>query len=251
MRLGSVTEQSEEKSLERSDGLRGPSKSSDREVAHGFPGRFPLIRKRMMWLPTWRGWCLLVLLAACLCAWTARNIHSFLSVTRRVPADVLVIEGWVPDLVLKAAIQEFQQGQYQFIVTSGGPRPRGHLTSDYPTYAAEAAAALRKLGFPQDKIIEAPGEPTLRDRTFHSAQAVKNKLAELNIKQVGLNIVTEGNHARRTWTVFRRVFPEPNRVGVIACPPVEYDPTRWWASSEGAKGTLIEAFGWLHDAIFR
>lgn len=246
-----MTEQFEDKSPERSDDLRRLSKSCDRAVGHGFPGKFPLIRKRMMWLPTWRGWCCLVLLAACMCIWTARNIHPFLSVTRRVPADVLVIEGWVPDLALKTAIQEFQQGQYRFIITSGGPRPRGHLTSDFPTYAAEAAAALRKLGFPPEKIIEAPGEPTLRDRTFHSAQAVKHRLAELNIKQAGLNIITEGNHARRTWTVFRRVFPEPNRVGVIACPPVDYDPARWWASSEGAKSTLIEAFGWLHDAIFR
>lgn len=204
-----------------------------------------------MWVPTWRGWCCFLALVVALSIWIARNIHPFLAVTHRVPADVLVIEGWVPDLVLKTAIQEFQQGQYRFIVTSGGPRGRGHLTSDFPTYAAEAAEGLRKLGFPPDKIVEAPGEPTLRDRTFHSAQAVKSKLAELNLKEVGLNIVTEGNHARRTWTVFRRVFHEPSRVGVIACPPVEYDASRWWASSEGTKGTLIETLAWLHEAVFR
>lgn len=216
-----------------------------------FPKSFALIRRRTVWIPTWRGWCCLALLAASLLLWIGRSLHPFLAVTRPVNAEVLVIEGWVPDLVLKAAIQEFHQGKYRLIVTSGGPRPRGHLTSDFPTYAAEAAASLRKLGVPDDKIVEAPGEPTLRDRTFHSAEAVKRKLAELQMQHAGLNIVTEGNHARRTWTVFRRVLPEPNRVGVISCPPVEYDPARWWASSEGTKSTLIEAFGWLHDAIFR
>lgn len=215
------------------------------------PRRWPLIRRRTVWWPTWRGWlCLLALLfgiAFCL----GRCLHSFLAVTRPVQADILVVEGWVPDTVLKTAIAEFHRSQYKLLITSGGPRPRGHLTSDFPTFAAETAAALRKLGFPDGKLVEAPGAATLRDRTFHSAEAVRDKLNELGIKPVGLNIVTEGTHGRRTWTVFRRVFRMPQKVGVISCPPVEYDPARWWSSSEGLKLTLVETVGWLHDFLFR
>jgi len=193
--------------------------------------------------------CLLALSLG-LSLWLGRGLHSFLAVTRPVPADILVVEGWVPDTVLKSAMAEFDRGQYKLIVASGGPRPRGHLTSDYPTYAAETAASLRKLGLADGTLVEAPGEATLRDRTFHSAEAVRNKLADLGVTPLGLNVITEGPHARRTWTVFRRVFGQAVKVGIISCEPVEYDPARWWSSSEGMKHTVIEAIGWFHDLLF-
>ena len=215
------------------------------------PVRWAVLRRRSVWLPTWRGWLCLLALSFGLALGVGRCLHSFLAVTRPVQADVLVVEGWVPDTVLKAAIAEFHRSPYRVLVTSGGPRPRGHLTSDYPTYAEETGASLRILGFPASKLIEAPGAPTMRNRTFHSAQAVRDKLADLGITPVGLNVITEGAHARRTWTVFCRVFDRPGKVGVISCEPVEYDPARWWASSEGAKHTLIETIGWLHDFLFR
>lgn len=218
---------------------------------NGIPRGFPLLRKREAWLPTWRGWVLILILCLGTLIWIGRNIHGFLALTRPVTADVLVIEGWVPDTVLKSAIAEFDRGAYRLLITCGGPRPRGHLTSDFPTYAAEAGAAVRKLGFPGDKLVEAPGERALRNRTFHSAQAVKAKLAELRIRCTGLNVVSEGAHARRTWIVFRRVFNGDTPVGIISEPPVEYDPRRWWASSEGTKTVLGETIGWLHEVLFR
>ncbi len=124
------------------------------------------------------------------------------------------------------------------------------MLSAYRSYAALTAATLLKLGLPPDQVIVAGGAATDRERTLHSALAVRARLEGLRPRPRGLNLVTEGPHARRSWTVFRRVLAPLVDVGVIAYPPEEYDPRRWWATSEGAKATLTEAIGWLHEWLF-
>ena len=64
--------------------------------------------------------------------------------------------------------------------------------------------------------------------------------------------MTMGLHARRSWMVYRKVFPPPAAVGVIACPPLDYDPSHWWRSSAGLKGvigeTIATSYEWLCDS---
>jgi uncharacterized SAM-binding protein YcdF (DUF218 family) len=216
----------------------------------GLPRRWPLVRKRLAWLPTWRvGLCLaLLVLGGGGVVW--HGLHPFLAVTRPMAdADILVIEGWAADYVVEAALTEFRRGHYRLVVASGGPCDKGSFLSEYGTEAALTAATLRKLGAPAEQVIEAPSARATRGRTFHSALAVRAKLEDLHISPRALNIVTEGTHARRTWTVFRRVFAPSTRVGVISHPSREYDPSRWWASSEGVKTTLVETIGWVHERL--
>lgn len=211
------------------------------------PRRWALVCRRMVWLPTWRGWLCLVVLLGCVAGALLPRLHSFLAISRPVPAAVLVIEGWLPDYLLQAAMDEFRTNGYRALVTSGGPLPKGYLVSGYPTYAELTGAALRKLGFPPAQLVEAPGAATYRERTRRSAEAVRAKLAELKLASQGVNVITEGPHARRTLAVFRSVFPAPEAVGVISLPSQEYDPRRWWNTSEGLKDTVIEAIGWLRE----
>ncbi len=46
--------------------------------------------------------------------------ESFLSVTERSPADVLVVEGWIGREGVRAAGEEFKQRGYQYVVATGG-----------------------------------------------------------------------------------------------------------------------------------
>jgi len=220
-------------------------------MASAGPRRWPLLRRRQVWLPTWRGWLCLLVLVVGLFVWLFRALYPFLALSQPVPgADIMVIEGWVPDHVIQAATAEFKRDHYRLVVAAGGSRPKGSTLSTYRTYAALTAATLLKVGLPPDQVIEAAGALTGRGRTLHSAQAVRAKLAELRVTPSALNVVTEGPHARRTWTVFHRVFGPPVRLGVISYPPEDYDPRRWWATSEGAKVTVTEAIGWLHEWLF-
>src|SRR5271166_2313857 len=59
--------------------------------------------------------------------WLCRSGESYFSLTRRLPAEVLVVEGWLGfygyDGILAAA-SEFKQGHYQYIVATGGLREK-------------------------------------------------------------------------------------------------------------------------------
>lgn len=176
--------------------------------------------------------------------------HTFLSVNHPVAANVLVVEGWLPDYALEEAVQEFKEKGYEHLVAAGGPMPQGHLISGYDTYARIAGATLLKLQIPKEKLIEAPAAMTYRNRTFESAKAVRAKLRELGISVQGLNVVSEGPHARRTRLVYRKVFGRETIVGVIAIRSMDYEAERWWRSSEGMITTMSEGIGWLFESLF-
>ena len=128
--------------------------------------------------------------------------------------------------------------------------PQGHLVSGFDTFAQIAGATLIKLQFPKDKLIEAPAAKTYRNRTFESAKAVRTKLRELGISVRGLNVISEGPHARRTRLVYRKVFGGDTIVGVIAVKSMDYEAARWWKSSEGMRTTMSEGIGWLFESLF-
>lgn len=200
-------------------------------------------------VPTWRGWLCLVLLAGALVVGVGRFAHDFLSVNAPVQANVLVVEGWLPDYAVEQALEEFRARGCEWLVTSGGPMPLGSLVSGYASYAALATATLLKLGFPKDRLAEAAAARTYRHRTFESAKAVRDRLLELGVMTRGLNVVSVGPHARRTRAAYREVFGGETEIGIIAIDPQDYDPERWWASSDGVKTTLVEAVAWLYEVL--
>jgi hypothetical protein len=97
--------------------------------------------------------------------------ESFLSVTRRLPAEVLVVEGWIGRDGIHAARTEFDQHGYQNIVTTGG-MTSGFWEDGLSNYAEMAAGELIRLGVPTDKIVVARATETESHRTYESAVAV-------------------------------------------------------------------------------
>lgn len=207
-------------------------------------------RQATVWIPTWRAWLSALVLGVLTLVLVLREAHAFLSVQHPVPANVLVVEGWLSDDALRAAVREFERGGYEWIIAAGGPMPKGYLVSGYATYAAIADDSLAKLGVPADRRVQAPAEKTYRHRTYISAVGVRARLKEMARPVRGINVVSEGPHARRTWATYRKVFGPSTPVGVIALEPNDYDPQRWWAYSDGVKGTLTEGLGWVYEWLF-
>jgi hypothetical protein len=174
------------------------------------------------------------------------NLHGFLAISDPVATDVLVVEGWLPDYAIAAAMTEFQTGGYKTLITVGAPVPRGFHLSEYKTFAEVAAATLVAQGFdPQQlQIVSTNSAPECR--TQNAAMALKDYFADAEQPIPSLNVFTLGPHARRTWIVFRRVFTTPNTVGIIAATVLAYEPSRWWQSSEGVRTVLGESIAYLY-----
>src|ERR1017187_2008452 len=106
-----------------------------------------MFTRRERWGLSWRGRGLLAL-ALLLVGWAlVLNIHPFLAVTHRVPAKVLVVEGWTHVYGVDAAVQEFKSGHYERILTTGGPvEGIGTSSSIYDTDAWQSARLLKEAG---------------------------------------------------------------------------------------------------------
>ena len=208
-----------------------------------------LARKRTLWMPTWQGSLVLLGLVLAFAFLFVSGFHSFLAKTERVNADILVVEGWVPDYALEFAVREFHRGEYRYLCTTGGPLDHGSHLAPFDSWAKLAASTLQALGTPEAKLVVAPAPAAQQHRTFRAASSLRENLAAARIEQAALNVVTLGTHARRTQLIYEKVFGDEVEIGIVSVPSREYDPDRWWASSSGAKTVLTEGLGWLGEWI--
>jgi len=207
-----------------------------------------LIQRRVVFFPTVLGW--VVLLAAAASAfllWWFRG-ESFLSCTRRLPAEVLVVEGWIGLEGIREADLEFERGGYQYIVATSGLSEERWSERRY-NFAAEAAKILLNSGIPRARVIVAAPLVTEGQRTCEAAEAVSRAMRDRNIRPKALNVFTMGVHARRSRLVYAKVFRPDTQVGVIAWIPRDYEPGIWWHSSERAGEFLKETVAYAFEAL--
>lgn len=212
--------------------------------------RWGLVTYKPLWTLTLKGWLLLVLFLLTLLLIVITQIHSFLAVHAPIQAEVLLVEGWVSDLVIKGAVNEYQQGAYKLIITTGLPLERGSFLSQYRNYAQLTAATLKALDIPPEKIITIPTPETKINRTANSAQAVKDYLKHSNLKIKSLNIYSSDVHTRRSWLLFQKALEPEIKVGAIAHPTQAYDPQFWWTSSAGFRSVSDEALAYIYAFLF-
>ncbi len=205
-----------------------------------------LVQRKETWVLTRRG--ALALLAVCTAGvlFAARQIHPFLAITEPLGGDVLVVEGWMPDVALQEALGWFEQHPYRLLVTTGGPLEKGSYLSAYSTTAELAAATLRRLGADPDRIVAVPAPAVRADRTFESALALGRWLSGSGLAAGSLDVVSLGAHARRTRLLFQKALGDRVRVGVIAAANPGYDEEHWWAWSGGVRAVVGETTAYLY-----
>jgi len=212
-----------------------------------------LMLRRQAWIPTWRGW--LLLLAACVIAGFAcrQGAHSFLALDQPVAADVLVVEGWVPNYALKRGLDLSLEQKCRFVLLTGGT-VKGEVNPELgDTYAQMALKRLQRIGgdLPHVFAVSSPElmpEP-VRDRTYAEAMAVKKWLKDQGVSVRSINVLTVGPHARRSRLLFQKAFGADVEIGVIAVKNREYDPHVWWRYSEGVKEVLSEGGAYFYARL--
>ena len=179
------------------------------------------------------------------------GIHPFLAVTHRVPANVLVVEGWIHGYGLDAAVQEFKTGLYKQVYTTGGPvEGIGTSSSVYDTEAHRSAGLLKEAGIPAEDVQSVPSRFVGRDRTYNSAVTLRNWFREHGLHVGSINVLTEDVHACRARLLFREALGPGVQVGIISVPDPDYDASRWWHSSDGVREVLSEGIAYLYAKFF-
>jgi hypothetical protein len=205
-----------------------------------------LLRRRHCLVPTLRAWLLLALGLAVLAFIGMRATYPFLAVNDPAPGGVLVVEGWVPDATLEAAMAEFNRNQYSMLLVSGIPLDQGAPLSEYKNYAYLGAAILLKLGMATNQVQAVPTPLTERDRTYAMASSVKAWLLAHQMSGGNVNLITLGPHARRSRLMFEAALGRGFKVGVLAIPARAYDERHWWRSSAGVRVVTSEAIAYAY-----
>ncbi|NET36871.1 MAG: cytosine deaminase [Cyanothece sp. SIO1E1] len=197
------------------------------------------------------GLSLLLLLS--LLAWVIywfKNLYSFLAVNSPIQADALVVEGWIPDNVLKQVIAEFNQGAYRRIIVTGGPMHK-RFCLKYTNFAELTAATLVEFGLNPEHIVAVPYPLVLKHRTYNSAVQLAQWLATSDLYVQAINLYTLGAHARRSRFLFRKALTPGIKVGILAADNPYYDTQYWWRSSEGFRSVVSEAIAYFYIRFFK
>jgi uncharacterized SAM-binding protein YcdF (DUF218 family) len=207
--------------------------------------------RRERWSLSWRGWLLFALVLLVTFFVLLRWTYPFLAVTHRVDTNVLVVEGWIHEYAIRAAVKEFQSNHYERVLTTGGPVAGiGGYINDFQTSASVGADLLKKAGVPDEFLQMVPSRISGRDRTYSSAVALRDWIQKRQSAVRRINVLTENTHARRTWMLFQKALGKNVQVGVIAVPNPDYDNRRWWGYSEGVKDVGSEALAYVYARLF-
>lgn len=177
------------------------------------------------------------------------GVHPFLAITRPVKADVMIVEGWIPDYALKRAAVEIKNGQYTRVLISGLLFEKGDPRFNYVSDSQRAMQDLVDMGIAPALLEPCPIPPPSFNRTSHMARKVRERMQTLGLKPEGINVVTLGPHARQTLVAYRRMLGAIAPVGVITYPKADYTPARWWLSPAGIKKTTKDFAGWLKEEL--
>jgi hypothetical protein len=92
------------------------------------------------------------------------------------------------------------------------------LVNNFNSTAEQARNWLLSKGIDSSLVIAVPGEKSSINRTLTSALAFRDWLRKAKINVTGINIVSSGTHARRTWMTYNRILDEKYRIGIISIP---------------------------------
>ncbi|MCF2146703.1 YdcF family protein [Desmonostoc muscorum LEGE 12446] len=211
-----------------------------------FP-KIKLVKRQEIWTLTAPGWAIAIAVIAYLMFFSITHVHSYLAVSSPIKsAEILVVEGWLPDSAIEQALIEFQNGSYRQIITTGGSFGRGNYLTEYNNFAEVTAATLKKLGLQADKVVAVPTPFVVKDRSYASAAEFYRWLSNSNLKVRSINLFSLDAHTRRSWLIFKKLLNPGIQVGVIAAKTKDYDPNKWWGSSEGVRTVLDEIIAYTY-----
>jgi uncharacterized SAM-binding protein YcdF (DUF218 family) len=210
-----------------------------------------LVQKKNCYVPTPAGWVCCCSIIGCFFVVFTMTIHPFLAKNNPpVKNEALIIEGWLPDYCLEAAVSLYFKHHYSSLFITGGPLEAGSYLKEYKTYAELGAATLKKLSIPDSVLIPVPAPYSHVDRTYASAVAFKQWIDSTHTPIRHFTLISQSTHTRRSALLFKRALGKQYKIGSIAINDREYKPLLWWKSSKGVRSIINESIAYLYALFF-
>lgn len=128
------------------------------------------------------------------------------------------------------------------VLIHGGKR---RIRNNYNSFAELARNELLSIGMDSSLIVAVPADLVKINRTLTSALAVRDYLKTSDIRVEGINIISEGTHARRTWMTYNKVLNESYKIGIISHPEDKDIATRKNRFFNTLRQALAIVYYWI------
>ncbi len=123
---------------------------------------------------------------------------------------------FVKEIIFDHKIHSPYQNNSEFDI--GEPHGAIRLKNNYSSFAELARNRLLSLGIDSSLVLAIPGKRVRINRTLTSVLAFRDWLKQSDIEVKGINIITMGAHARRTWMTYNKVLNKKYDIGIISLP---------------------------------
>jgi len=109
----------------------------------------------------------------------------------------------------------FQNNSVFDVISMTGEK---RYSNNFESFAELAKDRLILAGIDRSRIIAVPCRKVRLNRTLTSALAFLDWADKTNINISGINIVSLGSHARRTWMTYNKILDNKYKTGIISLP---------------------------------
>lgn len=203
---------------------------------------FSRLRRRLF------GLLALLLLLLALALFARYRLYSFLGPDAPADSPVLVVESWISDDALKAAVDWASSNNVTTLYLTGGPIETGSWLAPWRSWPEMTLARLDAIGATARFDVRAFPAPRVRkDRTLASAIALRDALGP--DAPPAMTLATDSPHLRRSALLFRRAFGGAVQIGTLPLPPIDFGPDDWYRCSPGVRSLLSESFALLYALL--
>lgn len=122
----------------------------------------------------------------------------------------------------KIIISHQNNSEYDIGVLDG----RNRIINNSNSFAELAKNRLLSMGIDSTIIVAVPCRRVKINITLTSALAFRDWLKTTDLKVKGINIVSTGTHARRTWMTYTKVLNKTYNIGIISLPDYKNSHSR-------------------------
>jgi hypothetical protein len=150
---------------------------------------------------------------------------------------------YVKEIIIdhKITIPYLNNSEYDIGALDGKRR----IINNFNSNAEQARNTLLSTGIDSSLIIAIPGKGVKINRTLTSALAFRDWLKTTDIDIKGINIISMGTHARRTWMTYNKILNEKYDLGIISLPDYKNSYSRKNKVLKTIRETLGIIYYWI------